>query len=154
MPLASRTETDLIVVHCSATPARMDIGVEEIRKWHLQRGFIDIGYHFVIRRDGRWERGRREDAVGAHVYGKNGHSIGVCMVGGLTADGKEPEDNFTAAQWSTLEEFVGWYGDHEYQGALVAGHNELDANKACPCFSVDAWLHSIGRGDLSYGSRG
>ncbi|KKK99464.1 hypothetical protein LCGC14_2632510, partial [marine sediment metagenome] len=40
---------DWLVVHCAATPADMDIGVKEIRHWHLQRGFSDVGYHYIIR---------------------------------------------------------------------------------------------------------
>ena len=50
---------NLIVIHCSDTYARMDIGVNEIRQWHLQRGFNDIGYHYVIRRDGAIEQAAR-----------------------------------------------------------------------------------------------
>ena len=56
---------NLIVIHCSDTYARMDIGVNEIRQWHLQRGFNDIGYHYVIRRDGAIEQGRPIEKPGA-----------------------------------------------------------------------------------------
>jgi N-acetylmuramoyl-L-alanine amidase len=69
---------DLLVVHCSATVATADIGAAVIRDWHKQRGFKDIGYHYVIRRDGKIERGRPEQQVGAHVQGFNAHSIGIC----------------------------------------------------------------------------
>ena len=60
---------NLIVIHCSDTYARMDIGVNEIRQWHLQRGFNDIGYHYVIRRDGAIEQGRPIEKPGAHAAG-------------------------------------------------------------------------------------
>jgi len=62
-----RTRTDYIAIHCSATPPKMDIGVDEIRQMHLQRGFKDIGYNRLIRRNGEWEQGREDDEVGAHV---------------------------------------------------------------------------------------
>ena len=39
---------NLILVHCSATPAAMDVGVREIRGWHTLpppkgNGWADIG---------------------------------------------------------------------------------------------------------------
>ena len=42
-----------IIVHCSATPEGKDFTVQQIRQWHLQRGFSDIGYHYVVYRDGK-----------------------------------------------------------------------------------------------------
>jgi len=73
---------DEIIIHSSATPASMDIGVKEIDKWHQDRGFSCIGYHFVIRRSGVWEIGRDVGDIGAHAKGYNLHSIGICWVGG------------------------------------------------------------------------
>ena len=60
-----------LVVHCAATPPEMDIGAKEIDLWHRQRGWSGIGYHFVIRRDGRVEAGRPLDRPGAHAQGFN-----------------------------------------------------------------------------------
>ena len=65
-----------LVVHCSATPASRDIGAKEIDLMHRQKGWRCIGYHYVIRRDGRVEAGRPENEPGAHVEGHNGHSLG------------------------------------------------------------------------------
>ena len=76
-----RRETRDIVVHCSATPPKMDIGVREIRTWHIKRGFVDVGYHYVIRRDGSVETGRPHDTQGAHVRSFNKFSVGICLVG-------------------------------------------------------------------------
>ena len=58
-----------LVIHTAATRPSMDIGVKEIRRWHKKRGFADIGYHYVIRRDGRVEKGRADTRQGAHVRG-------------------------------------------------------------------------------------
>ena len=130
-------KVDLIIIHCSATRPAMDIGAKEIRGWHVNdNGWSGIGYHGVIRRDGTLESGRSLDEAGAHCRGKNAHSVGICLVGGLNDTGK-PEANFTPAQWATLERVV---RDllRKYPGASVAGHNEFAA-KACPCFNVPAW---------------
>ena len=76
-----RTITE-IIVHCSATPEGRDYTVAQIRQWHLQRGFRDIGYHYVIYRDGTIHTGRPVAQAGAHCTGHNAHSIGVCYIGG------------------------------------------------------------------------
>lgn len=62
---------DRIVIHCSASPDNRDIGAEEIRQWHKSQGWKDIGYHWVIRRDGTIEQGRKEFDIGSHVKGFN-----------------------------------------------------------------------------------
>ena len=86
---------DAIVVHCSATKAGQDIGKKEITQMHLQRGFSTIGYNFIIRLDGTVEVGRSLTIDGAHCNSKdfsgisyNKHSIGICYIGGLDANGK------------------------------------------------------------------
>lgn len=128
-----------IIVHCSATEAGMDIGVDEIRTWHLARGWKDIGYHYVIRRDGRLEQGRPETTAGAHVKGRNAKSLGVCLVGGVR-DGA-PDCNYTSEQWYTLEILVKRF-DRDHPGATVLGHRDVDGvDKACPCFDVRAWWY-------------
>lgn len=131
---------NLIVIHCADTPASMDIGAREIDRWHRERGFLQIGYHWVIRRDGTLERGRAEFTPGAHVEGHNASSIGVCMVGGKSAKGT-PENNFTENQWSTLTHTVNRLLK-TYPGAKVLGHRDLNKGKACPCFDVSGWLKS------------
>lgn len=137
-----RTKTDYIVIHCSATPPDMDIGVDTIRKWHVEGNkWKDVGYHAVIRRNGGVERGRWERIPGAHVEGYNSRSIAVCMVGGVDKDMK-PEDNFTAAQWSALLDLISyWHGN--YPNAKIVGHRELDSGKACPSFDVQEWKKRV-----------
>lgn len=126
---------DRIVLHCADTYARMDIGVKEIRQWHLERGFNDIGYHYVIRRDGTVEKGRSLEIIGAHAQGYNSNSIGICYAGGKDDDGK-PEDNRTLEQKATLHELVVEL-KQRFPKAVVVGHGELPGvNKTCPCFSV------------------
>lgn len=131
---------DLLVIHCAATRPSMDVGVSDIRKWHINNGWYDIGYHFVIRRNGVLESGRPLDQIGAHVKGHNERSIGICLVGGVSQeDYRVPEDNFTKEQYATLRKFIkelrGFYPD-----VKIMGHNQLDRGKVCPSFYVPDWL--------------
>jgi N-acetylmuramoyl-L-alanine amidase len=149
--LKQRHRTDWLVVHCSATRAATAVRAADIRRWHLDRGWADIGYHYVICRDGTVETGRPEHTVGAHVQGFNSASVGICLVGGLDTEGK-PENNFTPAQFSSLGTLLGQLM-RRYPAARVRGHRDFspDLNndgkltpneffKACPCFDVQAWL--------------
>jgi N-acetylmuramoyl-L-alanine amidase len=142
--LAIPRDIDLIVIHCADTPANMDIGVKEIDRWHRQRGWLGIGYHYVIRRNGKVEYGRDLSKVGAHAEGFNAHSIGICMVGGCKMEGDKqvPENNFTPEQWATLEKLV-LRLLIEYPKCKVVGHNDLTDKKACPSFKVAQWLESL-----------
>lgn len=138
-----------IVVHCSATPASMDIGKAEINKWHLERGFTPtptspaIGYHKVIRRDGTIEDGRPEERAGAHAQGYNADSLAVCLVGGTKKDGKTAENNFTQEQFESLKAVLAdWWS--RYGKVETVGHGKLPGvAKACPSFDVAAWLKTL-----------
>nr|WP_250808748.1 N-acetylmuramoyl-L-alanine amidase [Neorhizobium tomejilense] len=138
-----RKSTAYLVVHCSATQPKSDIGAKEIRQWHREKGWIDIGYHFVIRRDGRIEVGRPENTVGAHVENYNSASIGICMVGGINAAGKS-EDNFTPAQYAALATKLREL-KAKYPGVTVQGHRDFpNVKKDCPCFDVRKWINQTG----------
>lgn len=142
---AGRPHTDYIVVHCSATPPKMDIGAEEIREWHMEeRAFMDIGYHAVIKRDGTIERGRPMWAVGAGASGHNRDSIHVCMVGGVDSKGA-PEENFTKEQFASLKAFLE-YSLRTYDHATVLGHRDFPkVHKACPSFDVKEWWAEVSK---------
>lgn len=134
---------EYLVVHCAATPADMDIGAKEILKWHLQRGFADIGYHSVIRRDGTEEHGRTLDRPGAHAVGYNNASLAVCLVGGLKKGTTKAENNFTPAQFTALRGVLArWKALHPH--AEILGHRDLPGvRKACPSFDVRNWLSHV-----------
>lgn len=121
-----------IIIHCSATELGNDYSLEEIRRWHLLRGFNDVGYHYIIQTNGYVLKGRPLSKVGAHCYGYNKNSIGVCYIGGLH-NGK-PCDTRTKEQKHALRELIASL-KRMYPGATIHGHNEF-ANKACPCFDV------------------
>lgn len=79
----SKRRIDYIAVHCTATPEGRDLTVEQIRKQHKSQGWADVGYHYIIYRDGTVNIGRDVDISGAHVSGYNSYSIGIAYVGGL-----------------------------------------------------------------------
>ena len=104
--MIKRELTDTIVIHCSATPETMDIGVEKIREWHVKdNGWDDVGYHHIITRDGTIEPARPEEMQGAHAPKVNHRSIAICMIGGSDANGMW-SNNFTYEQWVTLKALI------------------------------------------------
>ena len=124
-----------IIVHCSATPEGKDFTTAQIKQWHLARGFSDIGYHYVIYRDGSIHTGRAESVSGAHCTGHNTISIGVCYIGGVASDGKTPKDTRTEAQKASLLKLLKQL-KAKYPGSKIYPHYKFAA-KACPCFNAE-----------------
>jgi len=122
-----------IIIHCTATKEGRSTTVAEVTNWHKDRGFVTIGYHYLIGLNGEIWTGRPVEQVGAHCTGQNANSIGVCYVGGLDGD-LQPKDTRTAEQKESLVRLVGELKER-YPAATVHGHREF-ANKACPCFDV------------------
>jgi len=128
-------DIDYIVIHCSATMPSMDVPIERVKKWHLQRGWSDIGYHYYITRDGKIHGGRNLSTIGAHVRGYNKNSIGICYEGGINESG-EPEDNRTPEQKKSLLKVVEIL-KFVFSGAIAQGHRDFpNVNKACPSFDA------------------
>ena len=118
-----------------------DIGASEIDEWHRDRGWTQIGYHYVIRRSGEVENGRDESQIGAHAAGYNADSIGICLVGGIGSDG-EPESNFTFHQYAALATMLTTL-QHRYPNTAICGHRDLPGvKKDCPCFDVQSFIHN------------
>lgn len=133
---------DEIIIHCTATPEGRDCSAADIRRWHIEeRGFTDIGYHFVIRPDGKVEEGRKLAAAGAHCLGHNIHSIGIVYVGGCDK-AMRPKDTRTAKQRASLSALIRRLLT-EFPGAAVHGHNEY-SSKTCPSFNVKDWIREEG----------
>ena len=130
----------ILVIHCSATPPSMKIGVKEIDQWHRARGWAGCGYHAVIRRNGVVETGRPENKTPAAQRGYNRNSIAICLVGGVNARGKVV-DNFTPAQMHALQVEVQQYR-RKYDVVSIVGHRDLPGvNKSCPGFDVIDWVY-------------
>jgi N-acetylmuramoyl-L-alanine amidase len=140
----NRKRTNWIVIHCSATRAIQDVGAADIRRWHKAQGWSDIGYSFVIRRNGKVETGRAVDAIGSHVKGHNHNSLGICLVGGLNNETYKPENNYTPQQWAALTRLLTTL-TKKYPTAKVLGHRDFpNVAKACPCFAAKTWAKKNG----------
>ena len=128
-----------IILHCAATPEGKVFTAKDIDRMHRQRGFIKIGYHYVIDLDGKVEKGRADNENGAHTIGHNSIALGICYIGGVAKDGKTPKDTRTEEQKVALYELVKELME-KYNLTLdnVHGHYEF-ANKACPSFKMETF---------------
>ena len=124
---------NLIIVHCSATPEGRNVAVADIDRWHRERGFDGIGYHYVVYIDGSVHEGRPLNKVGAHCKGHNANSIGICYVGGVDLNGK-PKDTRTLAQKDALVNLL-MRLKRRFPKAVIRGHRDFAA-KACPSFDA------------------
>lgn len=122
-----------IIVHCTATREGQNFKVEDINRWHKQRGWNMIGYHYVVYLDGTIHQGRSEDQIGAHCLKHNTNSIGVVYVGGLDANGN-PKDTRTEAQKQGLRKLLTEL-KRKYPKATIHSHKDF-APKACPSFDA------------------
>lgn len=144
-----------IIVHCSATPEGKDYTVDDIRRWHKQRGYSDVGYHYIVYRNGQLVQGRDVNIIGAHASGHNAHSIGICYIGGMSADNTRPEDTRTLRQKGRLLSLLVDLRKL-YPNARIIGHRDLSEDKngdgiiepsewmkACPSFDAKSEYHRI-----------
>lgn len=135
-----------IIVHCTATRGDWWISkstkqkVAEVKRWHVvDRGWSDIGYHYLIDRDGTMMAGRPIEKTGAHTKGHNSGTIGISLFGGHgSSENDSFEDNFTPAQDAALRDLIAELS-RTYGINKVSGHNQYAA-KACPGFNVARWL--------------
>ena len=127
-------EIKKVIVHCADTPEGREVSTGEIRRWHTEeRGWSDIGYHWVVELDGSVHEGRPESISGAHCRGHNKDSIGVCYVGGSDANG-DPKDTRTEGQKSALASLLSEILDRHPE-ATIYGHRDF-SEKACPSFDA------------------
>lgn len=142
-----------ITVHCSANRVGRYLTAQELREYHLAKGWSDIGYHFVIRTDGAVEDGRPITKQGAGVYGHNKNNVHICLVGGLNSSGK-PAFTYSNEQMNALFALIlDLVSEYGIAFENVCGHRDFspDLNgdgkitseewiKQCPCFDVKPWL--------------
>lgn len=133
-------DIDELIIHCSDSTFG---DASRIKEWHLERGWSDIGYHYVICNgykykgeelganvlDGEIQVGRPIERAGAHARGHNTHSVGICLIG---------VDEFTELQFMALENLVkGLQVQFGIPSQNVLGHYEVDTHgKTCPNFSM------------------
>ncbi len=139
-----RASTEMIVIHHAGFPdGDKDSSAEDIHKFHQETfGWAGIGYHYVIRKDGTIEQGRRPQAVGAHALHHNKNSIGICVAGNF--DLAKPN----AAQMDSLKLLTAWLC-HKYKldpmrKGVIVGHRNLNDTK-CPGDNLYKKLDEIRR---------
>lgn len=119
--MSKRQSTDRLILHHSACSS---CTAEQIHQWHLNNGWEGAGYHFLVRKDGQIYRLRPEEFVGAHAYGSNYNSIGIC------AEGNFENETMPEAQKNSLIELVS-YLKGKYGISKVLKHSDVN-NTACP----------------------
>lgn len=127
-----RDSVKYIIVHLSGSEGEAGHTAQEIDREHRKRGLLSLGYHFVIRRDGKVEPGRSLDVPGVHTRSYNQLSLGVCIIGAST---EHPTVQQHAAMANLIREL-----ELNYPGAEVVGHRDLNPKVNCPPFDVKAWL--------------
>lgn len=131
---------DRIFLHCSASDHASHDDIKVIRKWHLQNGWNDVGYHYFVRKDGTLEYGRDINKTPAAQAGHNTATIAICLHG-------LDQDKFTEAQYETLKALC-LEINNAYAGELTFhGHREVAA-KACPVYNYKSILKLDGFGRL------
>ena len=122
-----------LVVHCSDTPNNEPLTASDIHAMHLGFGWHGVGYHRIINRTGDVEQGRPDYWIGAHVYGHNEESLGVCLIG---------RNEFSEAQFQSLEAVL-YQWKKQHPNAEVVGHCDFDyTEKTCPNFDAKKWWAS------------
>ena len=127
-----------LVIHCSDTPNGREHNAEDIHRWHRERGWDGIGYHYVIKLNGEVETGRPHYWMGSHVKSHNMGALGICLIG---------RDEFTPEQMSALEGLVIPL-TILYPNADVVGHCDLDRKKTCPNFDVKSWWVDVQKNQI------
>lgn len=138
----------MIVVHCTATRPEWQseqttkAKVAEVKKWHTDKGWSDVGYHYLIDRDGTIADGRPVEKSGAHAKGYNANSIGIAIFGGHGGTANDEfEENFTDAQDRALRRLIAQLRMEFPNITQIVGHNDLpNVTKACPTFRVNKWI--------------
>jgi N-acetylmuramoyl-L-alanine amidase len=133
-----------VVIHCSATPnGDTRFTAKDLDRMHRERGWLGVGYHYIIELDGKRVEGRPLERIGAHVEGANANSVGICMIG---------TDRFTVEQWNELEATIEELRA-KFPWVSISGHRDYSPDKngdgviepwewfkTCPGFDVKSWL--------------
>jgi N-acetylmuramoyl-L-alanine amidase len=159
---ATNREITEVVVHWTGTFLNQDIGAEEVHSWHTQRGFSGCGYHYLIRKDGRLQRGRPLERAGAHALanGHNNFSIGIsfvagynCMSGDPDRDQKVGSGSINENQFKSFDNFMRAFYK-VYPGGQAFGHADTDdKGKTDPGFDVEDYVfNKFGKQNTTLGS--
>ena len=135
--LSYRSLTDALIVHHTASTA--DLTAADVHRIHRQNGWSGIGYHMFIRKDGLIETGRPLDDVGAHTYGYNNDTIGICLSGNFEVE--YPTDAQIQSASKLISLLCSLYNLNPNSGSIY-GHRDFNAT-ACPGNNLYADLPNL-----------
>lgn len=160
--LPVQTKVQFVIVHHSATSNTATDFAEEVRNIYLlhtlSNGWNDIGYNFLIGRDGVVYEGRDgqgimdgDNVLGAHFCSQNSGTMGICMLGNFN------EAQPSAATLASLDQLIGWKLKKEglqpigmafHPGSakqlnLISGHRDGVCATECPGGNLYAVLPAI-----------
>lgn len=118
-----------LVVHCSDSPPCRGDTAETIHRWHKEKRWAGIGYHFVVLENGDVEAGRPTYWKGAQCRNHNHESLGICLIG----NGDYPKEQLEGLRGLIL------CLNKEFSPVELLGHRDLDSSKTCPNFDVKSW---------------
>ena len=142
-----------LIIHATETYTNQNIGAEEIHIDHNNRGLMGIQYHYIIRRDGRLQRGMPVNniSIASDVRGHKYNCIDVVLVGGLncSTDTENPStyrssQSYTQSQTRTLQALLRAFYT-VYHGGQVFGHNDLEETASDPYFDVIEYANKVFR---------
>lgn len=121
--LSKRASTEYIALHHAEA---VSCTARQVDEWHKSNGWVGIGYHFFVRKDGSIYEGRPLWALGAHVQGKNNISVGICAEG----DYHNKDKVMPQVQKSAIKQLIA-YLKGLYPNAEIVGHGEIGESN-CP----------------------
>ncbi len=136
-----KRKVDRVFIHCSASDNPKHDNTETIRKWHLERGFSDIGYHYYINKSGQVYVGRPLEKIPAAQTGHNTGTIAICL-GGLV------KERFTSQQFEALKKLCNEINIAYNRGVTFHGHCEVNRGKTCPVFDYKKVLNLNSTGHM------
>jgi N-acetyl-anhydromuramyl-L-alanine amidase AmpD len=115
--------------------------IEKIRSFHTgpERGWGDIGYHYIIDRAGRVWEGRPIRYQGAHVRNNNEHNIGILVLGNF--DKQSPSGAQLKSLYGTAAALT---QQHKIRPALVRSHQEINKTE-CPGRNLQNQMNALRR---------
>lgn len=117
-----------IILHCSDSDIKAHDSIRVIDNWHKAKGWEGCGYHFVITKNGKVEKGRHLEKIGAHAKGHNEDSVGICLTG---------KYDFSYDQFKSCNRIIGNLFDvYGLEWDDVYLHSEINKNKTCPNFKT------------------
>ncbi|RWX56223.1 peptidoglycan recognition protein family protein [Photobacterium chitinilyticum] len=131
-----------VFIHCSASDYPQHDNVETMRKWHLERGWQDVGYHYFIRKNGQLDVGRDLEKIPAAQSGHNKNSIAICLHG-------LKKELFTKKQFESLIDLCKLINKAYEEQIVFRGHREV-SDKNCPVFDYQKILGLSNFGEMDF----